>query len=160
MTDMAEPHNSSLAALFPRTARAEFPLDDRGQRRTRLNQERELVDDHRPRRIPQRAEQQCDRVTPVLERSVDRHALADQCGAEGSQAHRLGFLQGRKVQSAGDGGESLEQEALSLPPSTADHSEQRATDRVRREGGQAVPLAVPVEHAIRLRSRGLRCTGQ
>src|SRR6185437_1068451 len=80
-----------------------------------------------------------------------RHALADQGGAEAPQAHRLGFLQGRKVQSAGDRGKSLEQEALTLPTSSADHAEQRATDRVRREGGQAVPLTVPVEHAIRLR---------
>ena len=31
---------------------AELPLDDRGQRRTRLNQERELVDDRCPRLIP------------------------------------------------------------------------------------------------------------
>ena len=64
-------------ARLPRTARAELPLDDRGQGRTRLNQERELVDDHCLRLIPQRAEQQCDRVTPVLERSGDRHPLAD-----------------------------------------------------------------------------------
>jgi hypothetical protein len=42
------------SALLSRTARAELPLDDRWQRRTRLHQERELVDDHRPWLIPQK----------------------------------------------------------------------------------------------------------